>query len=93
MPACACAPCFVPGGSCLSDATQQQLTRSPRTSPPPRPRAAGAMQRVASRLAATRLVLMDGAHIKARMALNVSKDDVALVVKDDARLTRLHQLM
>jgi hypothetical protein len=51
------------------------------------------MQRVASRLAATRLVLMDGAHIKARMALNVSKDDVALVVKDDARLTRLHQLM
>lgn len=53
----------------------------------------GAMQRVTSRLAAMRLVLMDGAHIKARLALNVSRDDVALIIKDDTRLSRLHQLL
>lgn len=54
---------------------------------------AGAMQRVAGRLAASRLVLMDGGHIKARMAMNVAKDDLALVLRDDPRLSRLHQLL
>ncbi len=55
----------------------------------------GIMQHVAARLAAMRLLEMDAHHIKAlvRLGVNVPKDDVALVVKDDARLTRLHQLM
>ncbi len=53
----------------------------------------GVLQHVACRLAATRLVLADASHVKARLQLNVQKDDVAQVVRDDARLARLHQLM
>ena len=44
-------------------------------------------------LAGVRLLLADGAHIKAHVALNVDKDDVALVIREDARLARLHQLL
>lgn len=58
--------------------------------PPP---SDGALQHVACRLAATRLVLADASHVKARLQLNVTKDDIAMVVRDDSRLARLHQLM
>ncbi|GBF97789.1 origin recognition complex subunit [Raphidocelis subcapitata] len=53
----------------------------------------GALQHAAARLAATRLALADAGHVKARLQLNVSRDDIAAVVRDDARLARLHQLM
>jgi hypothetical protein len=53
----------------------------------------GVLQHVAARLAAARLVLADAGHVKARLQLNVAKDDVAAVVRDDGRLARLHQLM
>jgi hypothetical protein len=53
----------------------------------------GALQHAATRAAATRLVLADAGHVKARLQLNVSRDDVAAVVRDDPRLARLHQLM
>jgi hypothetical protein len=58
--------------------------------PPP---SDGVLQHVVCRLAATRLVLADASHVKARLQLNVQKDDVAQVVRDDVRLARLHQLM
>jgi hypothetical protein len=45
------------------------------------------------KLASVRLLLSDGSHIKAQVALNVDKDDVAIAIKEDERLTALHQLL
>jgi hypothetical protein len=54
---------------------------------------AGIMQRVAARLAATRLVVADGVHIKSLIMLNVARDDVAETIRQDGALARLHQLL
>ncbi len=53
----------------------------------------GIMQHVTSKLVAMHLLEADAYHIKAHLALKVSKDDVAMVVKDDKRLERLHGLL
>jgi len=53
----------------------------------------GVLQHCLVRLAGARLLLSDGAHIKAHVALNVDKDDVALVIREDERLKQLHHLV
>lgn len=57
------------------------------------PPSLGVLQHVLVKLASMRLLLSDGAHIKAHVALNVDKDDLALAMKEDERLSRLHQLL
>jgi hypothetical protein len=53
----------------------------------------GQLQRCAVQLAAQRLLVMQGSTIKCSLMLNVRKEDVASVVRDDDKLTRLHELM
>lgn len=57
------------------------------------PPSLGVLQHCLVKLAGVRLLLSDGTHIKAHVALNVDKDDVALAIKEDSRLQRLHQLL
>jgi len=57
--------------------------------PPP----LGVLQHCLVKLASMRLLLSDGSHIKAQVALNVDKDDVAIAIKEDERLQTLHQLL
>ncbi|KAF8073069.1 ORC1A [Scenedesmus sp. PABB004] len=57
--------------------------------PPP----LGVLQQCLVRLAGVRLLLSDGAHLKAAVALNVDKEDVGLALRDDERLSRLHTLL
>ncbi|WIA29405.1 hypothetical protein OEZ86_011909 [Tetradesmus obliquus] len=57
------------------------------------PPSLGVLQHCLVRLAGVRLLLSDGVHVKAHVALNVDKDDLALAVKDDARLARLQSLL
>eukprot|EP00775_Hariotina_reticulata_P010397 gene10397-10555_t len=56
-------------------------------------RSAVVIQHCLVRLAGARLLLGDGAHIKAHVALNVDKDDLALVIREDDRLKQLHHLV
>ena len=53
----------------------------------------GVLQHCLVKLASVRLLLSDGCHIKAQVALNVDKDDVATAIKEDERLQALHQLL
>lgn len=57
------------------------------------PPALGVLQHCLVRLSSVRLLLSDGSHIKAQVALNVDKDDVAVAIKEDERLKALHQLL
>jgi len=57
------------------------------------PPALAVLQHCLVRLSGARLLLSDGAHIKAHVALNVDKDDVAVAIREDERLQRLHQLL
>jgi hypothetical protein len=57
------------------------------------PPALGVLQHCLVKLSFVRLLLSDGSHIKAQVALNVDKDDVAIAIKEDERLTALHQLI
>jgi hypothetical protein len=57
--------------------------------PPP----LGVLQHCLVKLAGARLLVSDGCHIKAQVALNVEKDDVGLAIREDARLVRLHTLL
>jgi hypothetical protein len=53
----------------------------------------GVLQHCLVRLAGVRLLLSDGVHVKAHVALNVDKDDLSLAIKDDVRLARLQSLL
>lgn len=57
------------------------------------PPSLGVLQHCLLKLAGVRLLLSDGCHIKAQVALNVDKDDVAIAIREDERLQRLHQLL
>lgn len=57
------------------------------------PPAIGLLQHCLVKLSSVRLLLSDGSHIKAQVALNVDKDDVSIAIKEDERLTALHQLL
>jgi hypothetical protein len=54
---------------------------------------AGLLQHCAAHLVGMRLLLANGTTIKSQITLNVSKDDVALVIRENKRLERLYQLM
>jgi hypothetical protein len=53
----------------------------------------GVLQQCLVKLAGVRLLLSDGVHVRAHVALNVDKEDVALAIREDERLSRLHQLL
>lgn len=57
------------------------------------PPALGVLQHCLVKLSSVRLLLSDGCHIKAQLALNVDKDDVAIAIKEDACLSKLHTLL
>ena len=54
---------------------------------------AGLLQHCAAHLVGMRLLLTNGTTIKSQITLNVSKDDVAEVVRENKKLERLYQLM